>query len=87
MQLSVLDAIEVLLAKVLFVVGEEPNYLQTALARPSSPPWDPPQETEAGRLRPSRVVWERSGAASQGSWPWGRALAPWQPGALSKNAG
>lgn len=84
MQRTVLDAIEVLLAKILFVVGEEPDYLQTALARPSSPPWDPPQETEAGCAPLGSGA---SGAASQGSWPWGRALAPWQPGALSKNAG
>lgn len=60
MQLSVLDALEVLLAKILFIVGEEPAYLQTALARPSSPPWDPP--LRPGRLHPSRVVWEPCGS-------------------------
>lgn len=63
MQRSVSDAIEVLLAKILFVVGEEPDCLQTALARPSSPPWDPPQETEAGC---APLGWCGSGAEQSG---------------------
>lgn len=85
MQLSVLDALEVLLAKILFTVGEEPEYLQTALACPSSPPWDPPQETRQAAPLAGGVGAEWSG------FP--RKLAMWEgpdtlaAGALSKNAG